>query len=558
MSDATESIHKNDARWRLLRRICLGLYVFYGIWRSTAVDIPIQGLEGMIVYSRMASMWDAPTLTKLLEMPWWLIATGIIPLYFVCIPFFLVFGVNLMALQLASFEWNLVGLWLVDRSIHGERGRFYALALLTFFLPVMTEMYLAASGTYTDVLLPFGIVIYVQRYFLDHMDDITALRAAVFSGVVAMAAAFMPIIFPGVLAMCIYTATALHGPTSGRLLKPLILGGAAGSLLMLPILLAQQYPTEAVYHDLAATPLKLFRLLVEGFPGFFEIRGIRYSGYPLTALFFYLIYRGVRAGDYLKSVQWSSLLVATLVFVLWLPMNSHFEVGTLEADLLRFRQYSSALPFWALFLALGVDWLHARGADRRLLFGYQGVLLVTVFSCIVALLGATNWRAFGVTAQMPLGSSAGRGTDEVLDHFTAPGRYRKIQKGSVEHRATLVMLSPMSQLATAQLGDYATHAILHATEVPPEYQEPFWVGLGLVVCEGSMRNGPIAEAALPEIKQRVSGEERGWIERGCDLGTRWRNGEIYFTELGWPPEPRVIETGAARLWGDTLRYRSRP
>ncbi|MCB0218829.1 MAG: hypothetical protein KDH09_03985 [Chrysiogenetes bacterium] len=548
----------NTIFWRRALWGCLGLYCFYGIWRSATVDIPIQGLEGMIVYYRMASMWDAASLSKLLSMPWWLIATGIMPLYFFCIPFFALFGINLLALQLASFAWNLIGLWLIYRAIDGERERFFTIGLLTFGLPVMAEMYLAASGTYTEMFLPFGIVLYVQHYFLKNAETISLRRAAALSGVIAIVTAFMPTMFPGVLAMCILTAVGLWRRGQRRLMLPLIAGGAIGSAIMLPMLLAQIYPSEAVFHDLPATPPKLLHLLWYGFPNFLEIRGIPYSGYPLAAICYYLIYRGFRSRAFGEFPKWSSLLFASVVFLLWLPMNSHFELGVRpDSDIIRFRQLSSAWPFWAAFLAVGIEWLDNRGISRKVLQAFQGWYLVTICACVIALFGALNWKAFGVTAKIRLDSIAGRSTDEVLPHFYAPGKYSKISKAPDEYQRTLVMLSPMSQIVTADMGDFRGQILGQVGDIPPVYHEAYWVGLGLVVCEGSMRNGPLAERLLPDIIDQAPRREQGWIRRGCDVGTRWRNGEIYLTELGWPLEPRIIETGVARLWGDTLRYRSR-
>ena len=259
----------------------------------------------------------------------------------------------------------------------------------------------------------------------------------------------------------------------------------------------------------------------------------------------------------LEDPRASSLMVASVVFIIWLPMNTHFDTGAPEPDIIRFRQLSSAWPFWALFLATAVEWLDAQGFSARLRQGYQWLLLVTVAGCMVALFGALNWRAWGVTTKIRLDSLAGRTTDVVLPHFNAPGDFEMIEKAPEEYQATLAMLSSLSRIITADMGDFLENIMEDKVQVPPRYLQPYWVGVGLIACEGSMRNGPLVQRKLPELLNRVRTLERTWIRRGCEFGTRWRDGEIYFTELGWPLEPRVIETGSARLWSDTIRYRSR-
>lgn len=542
--------------WTRLYWVCVALYAIYGVSSSAISDIPIQGMEGTITYNRIGRIWAEGGWSGILHMPWWIIGTGIIPLFLTSVPFLVVFGANLFALQLTSFLWNLGGLWLLARTIDEPRERFFATAVLVFGVPVMTEMHLGVSGAYTEIILPLATVLYFQRWFLKNASNLDARRAAALSGGLAILTGFMPLMFPGVLTICIVTVLALSVEDRRRLWWPLVAGGATGAAIMVPVLLAQFYPGHAVYLTIDGTLGRLWQITFVGLPDFLEIRGLRYSGYPLAMMFYLLAFQGLRRMNITGEPRWNGLLIASLVLFFWLPTNTHIELDAPEPDLFRFRQLALAWPFWALFIGSGVeriDRIFAGGLWSRV---YQGLLLATVGAGIVALYGALNWKAWGVTRHIQLRSFAARVVDEGLPPFHAPGKAKYMKMVPEEFRPTLAMLSPLGGIITAHLGNIEMLPE-KASEIGSEYGEEFWTGFGLIACEGSMRNAPLAEKRIPWLKKKLEPKEGAWIDRGCRLGTKWKKGEIYFTELGWPLEPRVIETGAARLWGDLRRYRSR-
>lgn len=542
--------------WVRLYWICLALYTVYGISSSAISDVPIQGMEGTITYNRIGEIWAKGAWSQILRMPWWVIGTGIIPLFLSSILFLAVFGANLFALQLTSFFWNLGGLWLLSRTIDEPRELFFSTAVLAFGVPVMTEMHLGVSGAYTEIILPVVTVLYFQRWFLENAAGLSARRAAALSGGLAILTGFMPLMFPGVLAICIVTVSALSADDRRRLWWPLVGGGAAGAAIMVPVLLAQIYPGHAVYLTMDGTLERLRQITLVGLPDFLKIRGLRYSGYPLAVAFFFLAFHGLRKMNIRGEPRWNGLLIASLVIFFWLPTNTHIELDAPEPDLFRFRQLALAWPFWALFLASGVERVDHIFAHRLWRRAYQGLLLGTVAAGIVALYGALNWKAWGVTRHIQLRSFAARVVDEGLPHFHAPGHAEYMKAVPEEFRPTLAMLSSLGGIITAHLGNIETLPQT-AAEIGSEYAEEFWTGFGLIACEGSMRNAPLAEKKISWLKQKLTSQEGAWIDCGCRLGMRWKTGEIYFAELGWPLEPRVIETGAARLWGDFRRYRSR-
>ncbi|MEW6775595.1 MAG: hypothetical protein AB1405_04840 [Bdellovibrionota bacterium] len=103
-----------------------------------------------------------------------------------------------------------------------------------------------------------------------------------------------------------------------------------------------------------------------------------------------------------------------------------------------------------------------------------------------------------------------------------------------------------------------TQAVTLFEELPESLREPCAFGMGLILCEGGI---PIVGAILEQVsalKAAMTPFERDAVERGCQMGTRLREGTVRFRALAWPLEAEAIDLSSCQMVGGWEHFRTPP
>lgn len=558
-----------DQWYKIARISCYSILIFIGlVWAASSdlVAMPIQ-FELAARFYRIFRLWQDFSLVKLLQLPWWVAETGLVPVFLLAAPFLGLLGLNAFAIQLPAVLWTVLGLWLFEKSFENRWEGLLAVALMAFGNELTAVAYRVPSGAYTQIVLPFGALAFLYSRFRRMQHKPGSLALASYGLAPPLLAIMQPTLAPGILAAVVFLIFELDSGKRRLYLPALIQGGILGLVLIAPILTTQFFPGSR--HVMPS--VEFFRNLVwffaDDFARFTKVRGALWSGHLLMIVSLMAHVWAFRRFGPKRDPFLSMMTVSGLVTLLWICSSMHYRPWDTVGDAMARRQMLMVWPYWCVllsrFVVTGVrEFLpHLRELGRRLIcWIVRGVVFGILVADFVLVIGSVNYFQIGAALKVPLKNPLG---EIIVEHL--------VQGATLAVPQVQTALGNLETPLRETLAFYLSHGILwnpdgttpaevveRAAFYPAELREPFLTGLGFFACEGSIRNAYDVAAQFPEAYPVISQEYAQYIKSGCDLARRWRRGEGYFPYLAWPIQDQFVETRDGLLFESVGIYRSTP
>lgn len=575
----------NGGRWVKAGQLSVyALYLAYGLVAASSVELPLFAVEGLQLPYQVHRLWNGFTFEGLVRLPQHWGEMGAVIQYLFMAPFLAVAGENWFAFRLAALPWNLLGLVALAGAFDDRRTALRVTALAAFGSAYVTEVYLYPYGGYSALLLPFGLLMWLARRFFARAADLTFTEAFRYGLAVTLLPVLSVAIGPAVVAAAGFAHVRLTAAERRRLLPGLALGAALGSAIFLGLLWWQHRPASNMdLVNLHAYPLRLWYFVAEDLPDFFSLRGLPWSG-P----FFVLALLGAVACTLRERGRDPVVMLALVLAVtgpLWLHATGRHVPGLPGPELLRLRHFAIFWPAFAVILGAAGAASPDDGAVRRWRGRFfQWTAGAMTLAGVILTFGQTDRAKLGFTRTMPLETLTGRLISEAFD----PLAYETPEKllASVEAippalKAEAAFFFSIDTVLHLPVWGYGTEIgeagpsaggapdyeaktgvrrrWLDPALVPVEVAEPYWTGAGFFACEGSLRFAAEAEADLDRLKDVLPEALRPLIDRGCELGVRWRRREIAYRRLQWPLEPELEPIPSGHVFVSRVeRFRTKP
>ena len=533
-------VYPQAKRRAVLRASFYGVYLLLGVLHSFTWSLPLSSFESFFAYQKMYEAFSGLSWNGIIDMPYRAVELSIIPLFFASAPFFLLLGPCLAALHLGTLAWNFLGLLLIERSLKDPDEGLLAAALAGLGLSLATHAYLRPNGGHQQILLPFGLLLYLTSRFLRSGAAISRREAFLVAFAAVMIAAFMVALAPYVLIACLVCFATIGARETRRLFPGLLSGLAVGAVLAVPLFLRQHEPAAHLgfaFDFLRQYGVRLAWLIAFDLPSYLAVRGSAIPGYFLETVLLGLLVWSIASGACRHAPLLRIVVLWSLAIPFLMPAYPSYIPQMPIPNFFRLRYFQIVWPAWALLLAMGAVRLwkadlagFLRKTSARVPAAVAGIWLL---SGTLISYAAIDYGHLGVTLRMPLATPLGR----ILTRHGAPG-LMKVDFYPQDLRETGAMFAPLCILVWAP--DHPLQFFLEG--LPPDLREPFVFGAGLVRCEGSIPLAEATESKFSSLVAALSAQERETLERGCEIGKRWRSGEIAFRALAWPIESKIIET----------------
>ncbi len=573
----------SGGRWVRAGQLSIyGLYLAYGLISASSVELPLFAVEGLQLPYQVHRLWNGFSIEGLLRLPQHWGEMGAVLQYLFMTPFLAVFGENWFAFRLAALPWNLLGLVALAGSFDDRRTALRVTALAAFGSAYATEVYLYPYGGYSAVLLPFGLLLWLSKRFFARVPDLTFAEAFRFG----LAATLLPVlalpIGPAVVAAAGYAHFRLPSAERRRLLPGLVGGAALGSAVFLGLLWWQHRPAANMdLVNLHAYPLRLWYFAAQDLPDFFSLRGLWGTGPFFGLVLLFAAVWAVRENQRDPVVTLALILAVT--GPLWLHATGRHVPGLPGPELLRLRHFAIFWPAFAVLLgAAGASSAVDTDIRRWIARGFRWTVAVLIVAGILLTFGQTDRAKLGFTRTMPLSTLTGRLLSEAFDPLTyeTPEKLlaslKAIPPELKDEAAFFFSIDTVLHLPVWGFGaesgpgnpdgapDYerktgVKRRGVDPALVPTDAAEPYWTGAGFFACEGSLRFAAEAQADLERLKERLPDTFRPLVDRGCELGIRWRRREIAFRRLQWPLEPELEPIPSGHVFVSRIeRFRTKP
>ncbi len=548
-------------RGRQLRVLIYGLYAVYAILDALTRELMVASLEATPSFQRIAEMWDDPSLSLLIDIPFWWEQFNSIGLYLLALPFLAVFGPVYLSIKLAGVVWSLLGLWCIDRSLGAGRTGLVAVALIAFGNAVATEVHLVPHGGFTQLLLPYGLLMLAVRRFGIRLPQMSRPEVVLFGALPPLIVPFLAGFSPGVLATVGALLVWMGLPMLRRDL-PWLLGGAlVGAFLLTVVLTTQDCLTGVPYLRTGMDAVwRILLLVAVDLADWLGIHGVRWTGYVTELAFLAPIIWGVARLRRDRDPVLAVLVAQAILVPLWVAVCAH-QVAEVPGPLGdRFRHHTMFWPAWsalmAMFLTAGPEGLGRRFAPaRRYAAAVCAALLV---AGTITSFGSIDYCRMGITSRVQLASALGRIIDRDIPKCRRPGqdidRLAVLESGKAK---TLALAAGFDYVI-----DYheagASRVLSELPAVPPDLREPYLFGLGFFACDHSLPLSWEAEASLGELAKILDDSDAQLLEDGCRFSQRWREGEFALRTFEWPLDSFTETSRTCRAWGSPARFRSLP
>jgi hypothetical protein len=546
------------AWWRISVYV---VYAAYATLEALTREIPISTLEVTPTFSKMAEVWAKPSLAGVAHIPFWWEQFSAVGLFILSLPFLAVFGPVLLSIKLGGVVWNLLGLWAIDKALGAGRAGLLAVALIAFACPVVTEDHLVPHGGFTQILLPFGLLLLLSARFASDAATMSRRAALLYGIVPPVLCLFAGAFGPGIAVTALVLVAGLDRVQARRLLPALLVGLIIGGAAVASVLLNQDCLTaHAYFHtDPVIVANRLTWFVREDVPQFLAPRFLPAMGYVAEAAvavsLAWALVTSVRTGDRLLGV----LVAQGLVVPLWIALCTHYdpEIPGPAGD--RFRHYTVFWPCWAALLATFVARRRAGGSlSRYARAAAAATALILVATGALVSFGTVDFCHIGVTRRIPLASPIGRVLDEQYRLCAAPGENMQVlEQTPAELRGSLAFMSAFNLIIRFEPYRYS-RVPQTAAALPEPLREPFLTGVGFTACEASLRLSSEAEQGLDELLISLDPESADQVRHGCSTARDWRAGRVALRSLSWPLDEQLIPTDSCRWLEQPTRYRTLP
>ena len=545
--------------WRFWRISLYLAYAIFGVLHALSWNLPLFAWEIHFSHQRMFETWNDFSWSGLAHIPYRTVEMGAIPLYIFASPFFWFLGLCLASVQLAVVVSNLIGLMLIERALPSRAEGLLAAALAGLGLSHVTYYQMAPNGGHNDMLLPFGLLLYLASRFLRSAAALSRSTALLYGLAVSGIVVFMPSLGIVAVIACSVCLLTLRGPVLKRVAPFLALGVLIGLALCAPLVMMQSEPAgtfQFLRQEIVQYPRRAAWLVAQDLATYLSIRGLAVTGYALEFTLIGLFVWGVRSGAVRKDSLFKIVLLSSFVMPLWIAIYPTHIPDRPFADYFRLRYLSMCWPIWAVLFATGGMRLWGASATtllektvRRTPLALAGFWIV---SGTALSYGTVDYCHLGVTRQMPLATPAGRILSE--ERYRFPGDLESLLVAPPGIRETRAMFFPYWFMIMGR----EAQTISWFEQLPADLKEPYAFGAGFIPCEGTIPVLPEAQAVLVSLQEKMSPAERETMASGCEMAHRLRDGTLEFHALAWPIEERVINLSSCQLIRGWERFGTLP